>query len=100
MNSWHEYVNTWSNMYAELTRNTSKMNEYWLDSFSKFWSGQYKDKLKVGNLYPISWDKASPYCFLLIISLWSIFIINESYNISWVQYLDPRTLAVEITGRS
>jgi hypothetical protein len=47
MNSWYEYVNVWSNMYAEFLRNTSKMTEYWLDSFSKFWSGQYKDKVKV-----------------------------------------------------
>jgi hypothetical protein len=47
MNSWYEYVNAWSNMYAEFLRNTSKMTEYWLDSFSKFWSGQYKDKIKV-----------------------------------------------------
>lgn len=46
MNSWYEYVNAWSNMYAEFLRNTSKMSEYWLDSFSKFWSGQYKDKVK------------------------------------------------------
>jgi hypothetical protein len=47
MNSWYEYANAWSNMYAEFLRNTSKMTEYWLDSFSKFWSGQYKDKVKV-----------------------------------------------------
>lgn len=47
MNSWYEYVNAWSNMYTEFLRNTSKMSEYWLDSFSKFWSGQYKDKVKV-----------------------------------------------------
>jgi hypothetical protein len=25
----------------------AKMTESWLDSFSKFWSGQYKDKAKV-----------------------------------------------------
>jgi hypothetical protein len=47
MNSWYEYVNTWSNLYAEFIRNTSKMNENWLDSFSALWSGQYKDKIKV-----------------------------------------------------
>jgi hypothetical protein len=47
MNSWYEYVNAWNNMYAEFLRNTSKMTEYWLGSFSKFWSGQYKDKVKV-----------------------------------------------------
>jgi hypothetical protein len=47
MNSWYEYVNARSNMYAEFLRNTSKMTEYWVDSFSKFWSGQYKDKVKV-----------------------------------------------------
>jgi hypothetical protein len=47
MNSWYEYVNTWNNLYAEFIRNTSKMNENWLDSFSALWSGQYKDKIKV-----------------------------------------------------
>ena len=47
MNSWYEYVDAWSNTYAEFLRNTSKMTEYWLDSFSKFWSVQYKDKVKV-----------------------------------------------------
>ena len=34
-------------MYTEFIRNTSKMAECWLDSFSKFWSGQYKVKIKV-----------------------------------------------------
>jgi hypothetical protein len=34
-------------LYAEFIRNTSKMNENWLDSFSALWSGQYKDKIKV-----------------------------------------------------
>jgi hypothetical protein len=48
MNSWNEYINTWSNIYAEFIRNTSKMNENWLDSFSALWSGKYKDKIKVG----------------------------------------------------
>jgi hypothetical protein len=47
MNSWYEYVNAWNNMYTEFIRNTSKLAEYWLDPFSKFWSGQYKDKVKV-----------------------------------------------------
>jgi hypothetical protein len=47
MNSWYEYVNTWSNLYGEFIRNTSKMNENWLDSFSALWSGKYKDKIKV-----------------------------------------------------
>jgi hypothetical protein len=47
MNSWYDYVNACSSMYAEYIRSTSKMNESWLDSFSKFWSGQYKDKVKV-----------------------------------------------------
>jgi hypothetical protein len=47
MNSWYEYVNTWSNLYAEFIRNTSKMNENWLDSLSALWSGQYKDRIKV-----------------------------------------------------
>jgi hypothetical protein len=47
MNSWNEYINTWNNVYAEFIRNTSKMNEYWLDSFSALWSGQCKDKIKV-----------------------------------------------------
>jgi hypothetical protein len=47
INSWYEYVNAWNNMNTEFIRNTSKMAEYWLDPFSKFWSGQYKDKVKV-----------------------------------------------------
>jgi hypothetical protein len=47
MNSWYEYVNAWNNMYAEFIRNTSNLAEYWLDTLSKFWSGQYKDKVKV-----------------------------------------------------
>jgi hypothetical protein len=47
MNSWYDYVNACNSTYAEYIRNTSKMTEYWLDSFSKFWSGQYKDKVKV-----------------------------------------------------
>jgi hypothetical protein len=47
MNSWYEYVNTWSNLYGEFIRNTSKMNENWLDLFSALWSGQYEDKIKV-----------------------------------------------------
>jgi hypothetical protein len=47
MNLWYDYVNACNSMYAEYIRNTSKMTEYWLDSFSKFWSGQYKDKVKV-----------------------------------------------------
>ena len=47
MNLWYEYVNAWNSMYAEYIRNTRKMTESWFDSFSKFWSGQYKDKVKV-----------------------------------------------------
>jgi hypothetical protein len=47
MNLWYEYVNTCSNMYAEYIKNTRKMTESWLDLFSKFWSGQRKDKVKV-----------------------------------------------------
>jgi hypothetical protein len=47
MNSWYEYINAWNIMYTDFIRNTSKMAEYWLDPFSKFWSGQYKDKVKV-----------------------------------------------------
>jgi hypothetical protein len=46
MNSWSEYVNAWSIMYNESIRNTSKMAEYWLVA-SKFWSGQYKEKVMV-----------------------------------------------------
>jgi hypothetical protein len=45
--SWYNYVNVCSTMYTEFIRNTSKMAECWLDSFSKFWSGQYKVKIKV-----------------------------------------------------
>ena len=41
----------WTNIYTESVRNTAKMSEYWLDLFSKPWSGQYqqkyKDKVKV-----------------------------------------------------
>jgi hypothetical protein len=40
MNSWYDYVNACNKMYAEYIRNTTN----WLDAFSKFWSGQYKDK--------------------------------------------------------
>ena len=47
MDSWYNYANLCSTMYAEFTRNTTNMAEYWLDSFSKFWSGQYKVKVKV-----------------------------------------------------
>jgi hypothetical protein len=47
MDSWHNYANVCSTMYTEFIRNTSKMAQYWLDSFSKFWSGQYKVKVKV-----------------------------------------------------
>jgi len=47
MNLWYEYVNACSNMYAEYIRNPRKMTESWLDLFSKFWSGQRKDKVKV-----------------------------------------------------
>jgi hypothetical protein len=48
---WSESVNMWTNIYTESVRNTAKMAEYWLDLFSKPWSGQYKlkykDKVKV-----------------------------------------------------
>ena len=47
MNSWSENVNAWSIMYNESNRNTSLLDEYWLEAFSNFWSVQYKDKLKV-----------------------------------------------------
>ena len=47
MNLWYEYVNEYSSMYAEYVRNITKMTESWLDSFSKFWLVQYKDKAKV-----------------------------------------------------
>ena len=47
MNLWYDYVNACNSMYAEYIRNTRKMTESWLDSFSKFWSVQYKDKVKV-----------------------------------------------------
>jgi hypothetical protein len=47
MNSWSEYVNAWSIMYNESIRNTSMLAENWLEAFLKFWSGQYKDKVKV-----------------------------------------------------
>jgi hypothetical protein len=47
MNLWYEYVKAYNRMYAEYMRNTREMTEFWLDLFSKFWSGQYKDKVKV-----------------------------------------------------
>jgi hypothetical protein len=47
MNLWNEYVKACNSMYAEYIRYTRKMTESWLDSFSKFWSGQHKDKVKV-----------------------------------------------------
>jgi hypothetical protein len=47
MNLWYEYINACNSMYAEYVRSTTKMTESWFDSFSKFWSVQYKDKVKV-----------------------------------------------------
>jgi hypothetical protein len=47
MNLWYDYVNACNSMYAEYIRNTTKMTESWIDLFSKFWSAQYKDKVKV-----------------------------------------------------
>ena len=47
MNSWYDYVNACNSTYAEYIRNVTKMTESWLDSFLKFWSGQYKGKVKV-----------------------------------------------------
>jgi hypothetical protein len=47
MNLWYDYVNTCNSMYAEYIRNTTKMTESWMDLFSKFWSAQYKNKVKV-----------------------------------------------------
>ena len=44
MNLWYDYVNAYNSMYAEYIRNITQMTESWLDSFSKFWSVQYKDK--------------------------------------------------------
>ena len=41
------YAIVCSTIYTEFIRNTSKMAECWLDSFSKFWSGHYKVKVKV-----------------------------------------------------
>ncbi len=46
MDLWYEYVNAYNRIYAEYIRNIRKMTEPWLDLF-KFWSGQYKDKVKV-----------------------------------------------------
>ncbi|HEU4823648.1 MAG TPA: hypothetical protein VFS97_09525 [Nitrososphaeraceae archaeon] len=46
-NLWNDYVNACNSMYAEYIKYIAKMTESWLDSFSKFWSGQYKDKAKV-----------------------------------------------------
>jgi hypothetical protein len=47
MNSWYDYVNACNSMYAEYIRNVTKMTESWFNSFSKFWAGQYRDKVKV-----------------------------------------------------
>jgi hypothetical protein len=47
MNSWYDYVNTFNRMYAEYLRNITEMNKSWFNLFSKFWSEQYKDKVKV-----------------------------------------------------
>ncbi len=47
MNSWYDYVNACNSMYAEYIRNLTKMTEFGLDSISKFWSGQYENKVKV-----------------------------------------------------
>jgi hypothetical protein len=47
MNLWYNYVNACNSMYAEYMRNTTKMTESWLDSISKFWSVQYRDKAKI-----------------------------------------------------
>ena len=46
MNSWYDYVNQCNSMYAEYIRNITKTTESWFDSLSKFWSVQYKDKVK------------------------------------------------------
>jgi hypothetical protein len=40
MNSWYDYVNACTSMYAEYIRNVTKMTESWFNSFSKFWSVQ------------------------------------------------------------
>lgn len=50
MNSWYDYVNECNSMYAEYIRNITKTTEFWFDSFSKFWSVQYKDKVKQSSL--------------------------------------------------
>jgi hypothetical protein len=47
MNSWYDYVNTCNRMYAEYFRNITEMTKSWFNLFSKFWSVQYKDKVKV-----------------------------------------------------
>ena len=47
INSWYGYVNAFNSMYTEYIRNAKKMTESWFNSFSKFWSGQYRDKVKV-----------------------------------------------------
>ena len=47
MKSWYEYMNAWGMMYTEYIRNTSKVTEFWVEAFSNFWSGKYKDKIRV-----------------------------------------------------
>jgi hypothetical protein len=47
MNSWDDYVNTCNRMYVEYVRNITEMTRSWFNLYSKFWSVQYKDKVKV-----------------------------------------------------
>jgi hypothetical protein len=47
MNLWYDYVNACNSKYAEYIKNTTKMTESWLDTFSKFWLVQYNDKVKI-----------------------------------------------------
>jgi hypothetical protein len=43
---WHDFTNSWVDMYTEGVRNAAKVTEYWLDSFYKMGFGQKSNKQK------------------------------------------------------
>jgi hypothetical protein len=47
--TWHDLINAWSELYVEAAKNMATVAEYWINSFSKPWPGEYKkkDKIKV-----------------------------------------------------
>lgn len=46
MNSWYNSANAWTDMYYEFIRSAAKITEYWLDLFSKPWSGLYYKRMR------------------------------------------------------